>query len=294
MLHIDWQQPWFAPWANNGKEVLHAWLEQGALPPALNQTLLANKPQTAANLAGHASHASHDFTGQPGQPGLLVQQTAAKLEWEFVAHDALPPGAAYEAFIHAHQQIPTRNNAHDFFNGLCWLRFPKTKRRLNQLQAQAIEQNGIQAQRGPLRDAITLMDENAVLLFAPETVWRALRNKDWPSLFLTHRSDWQRCRMVIFGHALLEKLLTPYKGITGHVLCLPLPDKLLRRDASTEMPHAQQLIRDADTDDWLSEQVSADFLQTKPFTPLPMLGVPGWWPDNENPEFYADKNVFRD
>jgi hypothetical protein len=147
------------------------------------------------------------------------------------------------------------------------------------LQAQAIEQNGIQAQRGPLRDAITLMDENAVLLLAPETVWRALQSKDWTSLFVTHRRDWASCQLLIFGHALLEKLLTPYKGITGHVLCLPLPD---------------QLLSNADTDEWLSNQVSADFLRTKPFTPLPMLGVPGWWADNENPEFYADKNVFRD
>jgi hypothetical protein len=273
LLHIDWQQPWFAPWANNGKEVLQAWLEQGALPPALNQTRQAIQAHSAVS---HSNLASQDLSSQKA---MLVEQSGAKREWEFVAHDALPPGAAYEAFIHAHQQIPTRNNAHDFFNGLCWLRFPKTKRRMNQLQAQAIEQNGIQAQRGPLRDAITLMDENAVLLLAPETVWQALQSKDWPSLFVTHRSNWQSCQLLIFGHALLEKLLAPYKGITGHVLCLPLPD---------------QLISNAVTDEWLSNQVSADFLRTKPFTPLPMLGVPGWWPDNENPEFYADKNVFRD
>lgn len=273
LLHIDWQQPWFAPWADDGKEVLQAWLEQGDLPQALNQSWQANKPQSATSLANLASHDASR------QQGLRFEHNEAKREWDFVAHDALPPGAAYEAFIHAHQQIPTRNNAHDFFNGLCWLRFPKTKRRLNQLQAQAIEQNGIQAQRGPLRDAITLMDENAVLLLAPETVWQALQSKDWTSLFVTHRSNWQSCQLLIFGHALLEKLLTPYKGITGHVLCLPLPD---------------QLLSNAVTDDWLSNQVSADFLRTKPFTPLPMLGVPGWWADNENPEFYADKNVFRD
>jgi hypothetical protein len=24
-----------------------------------------------------------------------------------------------------------------------------------------------------------------------------------------------------------------------------------------------------------------------------VLGVPGWWPDNENPAFYADTSVFR-
>ena len=24
-----------------------------------------------------------------------------------------------------------------------------------------------------------------------------------------------------------------------------------------------------------------------------LLGVPGWWPDNEDPAFYADAGVFR-
>jgi len=27
--------------------------------------------------------------------------------------------------------------------------------------------------------------------------------------------------------------------------------------------------------------------------PLPMLGVPGWWPDNEQPEFYDNTDYFR-
>ena len=31
----------------------------------------------------------------------------------------------------------------------------------------------------------------------------------------------------------------------------------------------------------------------KPFLPLPVLGIPGWWPANEDPTFYADMSVFR-
>ena len=31
----------------------------------------------------------------------------------------------------------------------------------------------------------------------------------------------------------------------------------------------------------------------KPFLPLPVLGIPGWWPANEDLEFYRDKQVFR-
>ena len=46
-------------------------------------------------------------------------------------------------------------------------------------------------------------------------------------------------------------------------------------------------------DDWLSARLTAAELATKPFTPMPVLGVPGWWPDNEDPQFYEDPLVFR-
>lgn len=34
-------------------------------------------------------------------------------------------------------------------------------------------------------------------------------------------------------------------------------------------------------------------LAAKPFNPLPVLGVPGWWAENENFCFYDDSLVFR-
>ena len=39
--------------------------------------------------------------------------------------------------------------------------------------------------------------------------------------------------------------------------------------------------------------LTAAELATKPFTPLPVLGVPGWWPANQDPAFYDDATVFR-
>ena len=46
-------------------------------------------------------------------------------------------------------------------------------------------------------------------------------------------------------------------------------------------------------DAWLAGEIHAQQWATKPFTPLPVLGVPGWWPANETPDFYADTQVFR-
>jgi hypothetical protein len=76
----------------------------------------------------------------------------------------------------------------------------------------------------------------------------------------------------------LEKLMKPYKGMTAHVLCVPMPT----------------LSTDAEVDAWLCQQLTADRLETKPFLPLPLSGIPGWWPGNHVPDFYEDKKVFRD
>jgi hypothetical protein len=34
-------------------------------------------------------------------------------------------------------------------------------------------------------------------------------------------------------------------------------------------------------------------LREKPFTPLPVLGIPGWCQENEDVSFYDDPRVFR-
>ena len=194
----------------------------------------------------------------------------------FVRQAELPPGQAYEHFIFDTGQVPTRENLHDFFNGLVWLQFPHTKRRLNQLQAQAIAADGVQAVRGPLRDALTVFDENGAVLSAPPALWAALRARDWQALFVDLRPLWREARLVLFGHALLEKLVSPRKPMVAHVYQAPVAINSI-----------------ASLDAWLAQAVQPGPWAAKPFTPLPVLGVPGWWPANEVPGFYGDAQVFR-
>ncbi|WP_198552276.1 DUF3025 domain-containing protein [Macromonas nakdongensis] len=242
---IDWTTPWQRPWCGPGR---------GVAPEAVPSDL-----PRALNALG----------GAPVR---------------FIPQSELPEGVAYESHIFATGGVPTRDNLHDLFNALCWMRFPQTKRRLNALQAAAIDQSGgVQATRGPLRDALTLFDENALLLQAPEPLWQALRVRDWPRLFAALRPLWAQATAVTFGHALTEKLVVPYKSITAHVLCLPVPTGLAPDPG--QGPHPW--------DAWLAAQLTPDWLATKPFTPLPVLGIPGWWPANEDPGFYADTGVFR-
>ena len=238
----DWSRPWNGPFAHDGAAVRAA-CEQGVpLPQALTQRFGTAAPR-------------------------------------FVPQADLPEGVAYEQFIFDTVSVPTREGLHDFFNGLVWKRFPATKRQLNRLQAIQISMAGVGRVRGPVRDAITLFDENAVLLQAPDAIWDALTAREWPRLFVDLRPLWAQVRLVLFGHALCEKLVQPYKSITGHVYRSPVPlalgDDLAAWDA------------------WLAARLTAGELESKPFTPLPVLGVPGWWPANQDPAFYDDVTVFR-
>jgi hypothetical protein len=189
---------------------------------------------------------------------------------QFVAQSALPAGDAYETFIARTHCVPTRDNLHDLFNGLVWLGFPRTKRRLNELQAAQIATHGIAGTRGAVRDALTLFDENAAILIAPGEVAQRLRQRDWRELFVVHRAQWSSVQLIIFGHALLEKLLQPRKSITAHVWLVDEPD-----DAA------------------LAASLTVSRLRARPFMALPVLGVPGWWSANEDPAFYEDAAVFR-
>ena len=235
---VDWSRPWYEPWRALGEPVAAA-IALGATPAA------------ALNAMGRSPV-------------------------RFVGQEELPAGTAYEQYIFASRCCPVRPGPHDFFNGLAWLRFPHTKRALNRLQAQEIARAGIGARRGPVRDAITVFDENGALLFAPPPLWRALEARAWRELFVDLRPLWAQARLMVFGHALLEQLAAPRKGLTAHVW---------RAQCAMDS--------EAGDDAWLALQCTPQRLAAKPFTPLPVLGVPGWWPENENFSFYDDSFVFR-
>lgn len=190
----------------------------------------------------------------------------------FVPQADLTSGEAYEAFIARTACVPTRDNLHDLFNGLVWLKFPQLKRRLNELQAQQLQQDGVVATRGPVRDALTLFDENAAVLQAPAALVDALRARDWQALFVTHRAAWADAALTLFGHALMEKLTRPRKAMTAHVWVVP---------------------QHVDLQTHLTDVLTPQLLASKPHLPLPVLGVPGWWAANEAAGYYADIQVFR-
>ena len=207
---------------------------------------------------------------------------ARGLPLRFVPQQELPAGTAYESHIFATGAVPTRPNLHDTFNALMWLHFPATKRLLNALQAAEISRAGVQAGRGGLRDAATLFDENAVVFLCEDAALEtALREFRWERLFVTPRAAWgERCAVVPFGHALLEKLVSPYKSITAHAWPLALSPRSTPAEIDPVLAASLQA-------------ASATLRGGRGFAPLPVMGIPGWCDDNADPAFYADTSVFR-
>ena len=226
--------------------------------------------------------------------GALGLSNASGQPLRFVPQAELPEGRAYEQFIGATGCVPTRANLHDFFNGLVWLTFPRIKQQLNALQSAQIALAGVGQARGSSRDAATIFDENAALLVVRDSaeggaLVAALRGHRWQEAFCQRRAAFgAEAEVWLFGHALMEKLVAPRKAICAHTRVVRAGD-----DYFALAPDARRA--------WIDRHVSAALasrapesepLSTAGFTPLPLLGVPGWWPQ-QDAAFYADAGVFR-
>ncbi|MFT4508453.1 DUF3025 domain-containing protein [Caballeronia sp. 15711] len=257
-MDIDWSSPWLAPLAERGERWRRAALTSYS---AYLSTLNVD------------AHADSRVTGR-GEP------------LSFIAQDKLPTGASYEGHIAETGCVPTRYNLHDFFNGSMWFQYPRIKAALNDRQAAEIDVFGIGPTRGAARDALTLFDENAILVAcADASLAAALRAFEWRTLLVDQRAAWGfRCEARIFGHALLEKLVAPYKACTGHAWIVEVEPAYFS---------ATDTGRRAILDHAVAEQLKNEAISSRCFTPLPVLGVPGWWPANEAASFYDDPQVFR-
>jgi len=255
---IDWARPWLAPIETRGRR----W--------------------QAAALNGYADYLA--ALNEDALHAALVTGRGERLA--FIAQEELPAGASYEGHIARTGRVPTRHNLHDFFNGSMWFAYPRIKAALNARQAQQIDALGIGPTRGGVRDALTLFDENAVLFAcADASLADALRRFDWRMLFVVERAAWgARCEARIFGHALLEKLVAPYKACTGHAWIVDVPADYFSLDDAA---------RRALIDERVAQRLNTEPLDSRAFAPLPVLGVPRWWHANAAPDFYDDTTVFR-
>jgi len=197
--------------------------------------------------------------------------------------------AQYEVRIFETGEVQTRpDNWHDLFNALVWLAFPKTKAVLNGHHYGEIRARRGERLRGTARDVLTLFDEGGIIVASADAELSGLlRQFRWKELFWRRRAQVLRSmRFYVFGHAIYEKALEPYKGVTAKALIVEATPDLL------DAPLEQQLAElDARAADYFSGMEA--LASTRSLSPLPILGIPGWEPANAREEYYDDSAQFR-
>lgn len=199
--------------------------------------------------------------------------------------------AKHEArtFLAGELQMRERN-WHDLFNLLAWLAFPRAKSALNARHFAALEAQRVAGapNRGPAQDALTLFDEGGVVVAADDDRPLALlREWRWKELFWSERQRLaERMRFHIFGHALFEKALRPFTGITARGILLKADPELLMA------PPPEQI---AGLDARIAAHLAdpGNLLATRELAVVPVLGVPGWCAANEREAYYDDADQFR-
>ena len=218
--------------------------------------------------------------------GASVSGGGRPLRFTRLSGQPAPGAAAYELHIHDEGVVPLREaNWHDLFNALAWLAFPLTKAALNRAHADELraQPGGVRNSR---RDALTLFDESGVLVLSSSSaVLERIRAFEWKRVFWEERDTLlATTRFLVFGHALYEKALSPYVGMTGHALLLETPD-------GCDLPDLSALLAQADA--LAANAMPARITQPRDLSPLPLLGVPGWWDANNDAVFYENAGHFR-
>lgn len=199
----------------------------------------------------------------------------------------------YAPRIYLSGELQTRTrNWHDFFQLLTWFIFPKTKAVINAIHIPSakarIEGGGELGHRTPMENMLSLFDEGgAVLLSSDESLLQIVRDFEWKELFWERRDELAtKFECITFGHAMYEKGLKPYIGMTANTVLLKVDENYFAQ------PLAQRL---ADIDCRLAAIFEKGELYIKPrdLNPFPLLGLPGWDMDNELEAYYDNSNYFR-
>ncbi|MCC6473761.1 MAG: DUF3025 domain-containing protein [Burkholderiales bacterium] len=222
-------------------------------------------------------------------PAGAVTGGGAPLRFAAAAASRRRGAEPYESRVFRTGEVPTREaNWHDLFNCLAWLAFPRAKAAINRLHWTEMEsRGGAPGARGTVRDALTLFDEGGVIVASDAPALLALVGGfRFKTLFWEKRAEtMRRMRFFAIGHALHEKALGPYKGITAKSVLLEVPSGFLALDAPAQLAQADLLAAQ-----WLARPGALD--STRNLAPLPVAGIPGW-ADNEREAYYDDVAVFR-
>lgn len=219
-------------------------------------------------------HASRDELNRLAREAGIVNGRGQPLR--FVAPAIAPAGYGdYELQAYETGGVATRADClHDLFNALAWLAFPRTKAMLNAMHAREIPRE--RGRRGRFRDLLTLVDEGGAIVACEDPLLLKLVHElRWRELFWNQRARLVRgMRVLVLGHAVLERALDPWPGITCKAIFVP--------DAGDADAMAASFLAGLHSD-----------ATPRVLPPLPVFGFPGWHPGTAEASFYDDARTFR-
>lgn len=199
----------------------------------------------------------------------------------------------YAPRIYLSGEIQTRTcNWHDLFQLLSWFVFPRTKAVINALHVpkakRRLEVDHEPGRRTPLENTLSLFDEGgAVLVASDESLLQLVREFRWKELFWQRRAELaDHFDCVVFGHAMFEKAMAPYLGMTANTILLHADADYFGRGRVGRLA-------------WIDDKLATIFEQGKLFQqpkdlqPFPILGMPGWDPANTDERYYDNSDYFR-
>ena len=200
----------------------------------------------------------------------------------------------YASRIYLTGEIQTRaGNWHDFFQLLTWLIFPKTKAAINAIHHQAATERFVggtdnDGRRSPIENMLSLFDEGgAIVVCSDAKLLQMIREFDWKNLFWKHRATLiEKMNCIIFGHALYEKALTPYVGMTANSVLLPVDPGFFSKPIDEKIKIIDELLS-------IIFINGNNYRDTQALSPLPILGMPGWDAHNAHESYYDNTRYFR-
>lgn len=211
-----------------------------------------------------------------------------------VAQDGKPQSFAdhYAPRIYLTGEIQTRTaNWHDFFQYLTWFIFPRSKAEINALHLPRARQrleSGESGRRTPLENMLSLFDEGGAVIAASDpSLLQLIREFRWKELFWQRRAELAgKLHCIPFGHAVYEKGLTPYLGMTANTLLLEVESDYFSLPLSKQLQHIDSCLAAIFRD-------GTRYSQPNDLQPFPILGMPGWDAANSNDSYYDNTRYFR-
>lgn len=223
----------------------------------------------------------------------ILTRTGKKLR--IVKQDDKPQGFRehYAPRIYLKGEIQTRTeNWHDFFQLLTWCLFPKSKAVINAIHIprakERIEKGVDTGRRSPVENMLSLFDEGgAVIVSSDESLLQLIRDFQWKELFWNRRDELAaKLQCITFGHAMYEKGLVPYVGMTANSILIVVDKGFFQQTLEKRLGYIDERLPSLFSD-------GTQYSKPKDLSPFPVLGLPGWDPDNESEAYYDNIDYFR-